>query len=369
MNRKKLLIALFLLLILIVSTISIHAEKFDHKSEDIMKSHIIINSDFNKIIVDKNGNDSAYKSIQQAIDDAQIGSTIYVKEGRYSEIIHIYKKINLIGEDKEKTYITPISQENGYAIKISIAGITLSGFRINNAGSGLYNTGIKIIAPSTTIDNCYVFNTPVGIAVWSSENKFSNCKFWGCEDEGIAFLGSSNIDCNNNIVTNCIFYENCDGIELQYSSNNIIDYCEFYENTHAGIDFIGAANNNNTISHCNISNNEAFGIYLSNSYGTTIENSTLSENLIIATYSKNNTITKCNLDTIYLSDNSSLFFEDCKNLLESNIKVSSSTYEIQDDSKDVIKNHTLSIRNRLMEKIITYFNTIRLRLRSLFTSF
>ena len=96
MNRKKIFIALFLLLLYLVSTISIHAENFGHKSEDIKKSHIILHSDFNKLIVDIKANNSEYTSIQQAIDDAPISSTIYVKEGTYSEIIHIDKKINLI---------------------------------------------------------------------------------------------------------------------------------------------------------------------------------------------------------------------------------------------------------------------------------
>ncbi|EMR75194.1 Right handed beta helix region [Thermoplasmatales archaeon SCGC AB-540-F20] len=119
------------------------------------------------------------------------------------------------------------------AVKITVAGVKLSGFSISNDGPGLYTTGVKIIASQTAIEDCTVFDTPVGIAVWSSKNTISNCIFYGCEDEGIAFLGSATSNCNDNLVTNCVFYDNCDGIELQYSSNNVISYCEFYDNTHA----------------------------------------------------------------------------------------------------------------------------------------
>ena len=195
MKRRKLISVILLLSIFIVSTINVHAEaKLEHKPEDIEELSIIKDEDhdsYDKIIVDKNSDDADYKSIQKAVDGASAGSTIYVKEGTYSEIIHVYKKINLIGENKEKTFINPESKKNSYAVKITAAGVKLSGFGISNDGPGLYTTGVKITASQTTIEDCNVFNTPVGIAVWSSNNIISNCTFWGCEDEGIVFLGIS----------------------------------------------------------------------------------------------------------------------------------------------------------------------------------
>ncbi|EMR75195.1 hypothetical protein MBGDF03_00959 [Thermoplasmatales archaeon SCGC AB-540-F20] len=38
-----------------------------------------------------------------------------VKEGTYNEIVHIYKKINLTGENREKTFINFESKKNGYS--------------------------------------------------------------------------------------------------------------------------------------------------------------------------------------------------------------------------------------------------------------
>ena len=331
MKRRKLISAMFLLSIFIVSTINIRAEtELEHKPEDIEELSIIKIEDhdsYDKIIVDKNSDDADYKSIQKAVDGASDGSTIYVKEGSYSEIIHIDKKINLIGENKENTLINPESKKNSYAVKITAAGVKLSGFSISNDGPGLYTTGVKITASQTTIEDCNVFDTPVGIAVWSSNNIISNCTFWGCEDEGIVFLGSSTSECNNNLVTNCEFYNNCDGIELQYSSNNVISYCEFYDNTHAGIDAIGSSNNNNVISNCDLYDNEVFGIYLSRSSENQITQCMISNNQIMMSSSKNNTIDNCELESIYLRD-TTLNIENCENLEESKIKTVNSVYEI-----------------------------------------
>ena len=276
MERRKEITTVFLLLIFLFSAVTVHAEE-THEPQNIEESNIQNDDSTYDIIVDKN-NETHYQSIQEAINQAMPDSTIYVRNGYYDEILNIRKKIKLVGEDKEKTIVNPTSMENSYAIRIAAEGVILKGFGINNQGPGLYTTGIKISSSRTTITDCNIFDTPVGIAVWSSYNTISNCRFWGCEDEGIAFLGSPSNQCNNNIVTDCEFYDNCDGIELQYSSNNQILNCEFYNNTHAGIDAIGSSNNDNIISNCKIYDNKVFGIYLSRSSGNQITQSLLSNN-------------------------------------------------------------------------------------------
>ena len=66
----------------------------------------------NIITVDKNG-DGDYTTIQEAINNAKSGSTIYVKNGKYPEILDIRKQIKLIGEDKESTIINPTYPRDG----------------------------------------------------------------------------------------------------------------------------------------------------------------------------------------------------------------------------------------------------------------
>jgi len=249
-----------------------------------------INSN-NCFTVDKNGG-ADYNSIQEAIDNAEDGFTIYVKSGTYSEIIEIKKQINLIGEDD--TLINPISKKNKYAVRLGASGVMLRGFSITNGAPGLYASGIRVTASGTQILDCKIYDNPVGIAIWTSDNIIDNCIFWNCKDEGIALLGSSYSDCNNNLITNSVFYDNCDGIELQYSSGNTISNCEFYDNTHTGIDAIASSNNNNKISNCEIYNNEVHGIYFSSSSDNQIIDCYLSGNedgdIVENKNSKNNQI-------------------------------------------------------------------------------
>jgi len=365
--------AMFLLSIFIVLEMNIFVEAhLEYKPEDLEES-IIKNEDYD-ITVDINNDNAQYKSIQSAIDNVQPDSTIYVKVGAYSEIINICKKIYLIGEDKDKTFINPVSKKNGYAVRIAAKGVELSGFSINNKGSGLYTTGIKISAAQVTIEDCNIFGTPVGIAIWSSENTISNCKFWGCEDEGIAFLGSSATECNNNLVTNCEFYNNCDGIELQYSSNNTISNCEFHDNTHAAIDAIGSNNNDNTIQNCDIFDNGGYGIYFSRSSGNKITQCSLSNNKIMSIESRDTLITESFIDAIYLLDDSSAVIQDCDDLDESHIKAIESEYEIThresaDDDFDMLKEEK-HYRYSIIARILDILNTIKIRFRnSLYNSF
>ena len=253
----------------------------------------IPSNDDNIIVVDING-EGDYTSIQEAIDKAKPGSTISVKKGVYSEIIIIKKQINLIGEDKNSTLINPISEKNKYAISLGAPDIIIQSFSIKNGAPGLYTNGIRIISPKTEVRNCNVFDTPVGIAIWTSNNIIDNCHFWNCKDEGIALIGSSYSECNENKITNCVFNKNCDGIELQHSSNNLIYNCAFYDNTHSGIDAITSSNNKNTISNCKIYNNEVHGIYLSSSSENKIIDCLIMENedgnIVMRKNSENNQI-------------------------------------------------------------------------------
>jgi parallel beta-helix repeat protein len=257
-------------------------------------------------VVDKSGGGD-YTTIQEAINNAPEDSTIYVKIGTYNEIININKKIILIGESKDKTIINPISEENKYAIRVGAPQVTIKNLSITNRGPGLYTTGIKIVAAKTQIEDCNIYDTPVGIAIWTSNNIINNCNFWGCKDEGIALIGAPYSNCENNKISNCKFYENCDGIELQYSSSNIITDCEFYENTHTGIDAIASSNDGNTISNCKIYNNEVHGIYLSSSSDNQMIDCTMSNNndgnIVMDEDSHNNEIKNSDSNTDHEEDN------------------------------------------------------------------
>jgi len=268
MWRVRVLLILLVILIIIVASLSICVG-----AKDI----ISITNEKNKIVVDKNGNGD-FLSIQDAIDFAHEGNIVFVNSGVYNEIIEIKKEISIIGEDKVNTIINPISEKNKYAIFIGSPYVKIIGFSITNEASGFYTSGIQIASSKVEIINCNIYDVPVGIAIWSSNNIINNCHFWGCSDEGIALVGSIFSECFRNEISNCKFFDNCDGIELQYSSYNLIKNCEIYENTHIGIDAIISSNNFNRILNCKIYDNKVYGIFFVSSLNNQIIDCIINEN-------------------------------------------------------------------------------------------
>lgn len=313
----KMFILFFLLIfnLIYISTISADITKTNQSDEMIIVSRI--------------GGD--YSNIQNAINEAKEGSIIFIKKGIYTEVIDIDKKLTIIGENKYSTIINPISKDNKYAIKLEVSNITLKNLSITNGGSGLYTSGVRICSSNSRIYNCNFYDNPIGIAIFSNKNIIENCVFWNCKDEGIALIGTNISNCNFNKIMNCTFFNNCDGIELQYSSNNLIENCSIFNNTHTGIDAINKMNNGNIIRNCEINNNKVNGIYFSSS--------------------NDNKLISCNISNnkggnIILSENSSnnILFE---------IKNNSSNYKINDDNSLLELNE-----NNINDKFISLINTI-----------
>ena len=194
------------------------------------------------------------------------------------EIIQEIKDKKIAGTVNEgNVFVDVVSKKNGCAIKADTANTVITGLDIRNSGPGLYTTGIKIIAENVTIENCNIFDTPIGIAIWSSNNLIINCTFWNCEDEGIVLLGNIHRGGDNNTIVSCVFYNCCDGVELQHSSNNTFINCRFINNTHAGVDGIASSNNNNSFTSCVFLDNP-FGIYFHGSKNNEYINCTFKNN-------------------------------------------------------------------------------------------
>ena len=76
-----------------------------------------------------------YPTIQQAINSASAGDTIYVYNGTYEENLNIPVNITLIGEGRDVTFIDGNGSD---CITVTAADVEIMGFTIHNGAAGIY---------------------------------------------------------------------------------------------------------------------------------------------------------------------------------------------------------------------------------------
>lgn len=160
------------------------------------------------IYVDDNGvNRAGYDSIQDAINAADEGDTVYVYSGIYYENIVIDKIINLVGEDKTTTIIDGGGHGDVVSFSPLSDWVNLTGFTIQNSGSEEYDAGVDINSNYNTIAGNIIrdCNQGISLGLWGH-----NCRIY------------------NNVLKNNIY-----GIVV-YSvipNNNIIHHNNFIGNS------------------------------------------------------------------------------------------------------------------------------------------
>jgi len=150
---------------------------------NLEKQSTITTLDGNTLYVGGSGPNN-YTKIQDAIDNASDGDTVFVYNGTYYGNLNVSKSINLIGENKDTTIID--GNEIGDVVYVSADWVNIIEFTIKNGSNGIY------------LDDSY-YN----------------------------FI-SSNIISNNNK----------DGIYLRYSDNNIINQNNITSNIKFGVSLI-----------------------------------------------------------------------------------------------------------------------------------
>jgi parallel beta-helix repeat protein len=157
-----------------------------------------------------------YSRIQDAIDNANDGDTVYVYDDSspYNEEISIQKQLHLLGENKETTIID--SPNPGVAIDISsTAGVRVEGFTIKSSDLGTIHISFSSF---NTINNNYITaNSYDGIfLILSSDNSITDNVITAPES-GLRLYQSS-----RTLVSNNTFHKG--GLWLQDSwLNNVHD--------------------------------------------------------------------------------------------------------------------------------------------------
>ena len=169
-----------------------------------------------------------YTRIQDAIDNASDGDTVYVYSGYYFENITINASINLIGEDKNSTIID--GYESGTVITILADSVTIIGFAIQNSIHPLdwrSYYGIYIQSDNNNISKNIIGpkNYAGIICDWSNNNTIQRNKFW-YNDVDLELRYSN----NNNISCNFLGYATSKALHIWESDSNVFYRNDFYKN-------------------------------------------------------------------------------------------------------------------------------------------
>jgi parallel beta-helix repeat protein len=231
-----------------------------------------------------------YSYIQDAIDNASDGDTVFVYNRTYYGNVEVDKSIYLIGENKDTTVID--NNYPGDVLDITANWVNISGFTIQNG-----NYGIKIFSYNNTIKTNKIISNQFGISLSGSNNRIhcNNISYnqvagmsiyrshlnnitgnyirsYHHGSSGIYLSYSNSNMISNNIITDS-YYE---GINAWKSNNNTIKDNEITSNIEEGIDF-DLCNNNNIIGNYFSYNGEGISLYRS-------DNNTIYHNNFINNY-------------------------------------------------------------------------------------
>ena len=151
-----------------------------------------------------------YPSIQDAINNANAGDTIYIKTGTYVENPVVNKSVSLIGENRDRTIIDVTA-----GLKVERDNVTVTGLTIYDGWQG-----ITISANNSKISGNKITNSQYGIVLLSSQNSTITENIF----QSIGLSAAIQLSYSNNNLIKNNYIELCtEGIQLRAgSSNNMV---------------------------------------------------------------------------------------------------------------------------------------------------
>jgi parallel beta-helix repeat protein len=295
-----------------------------------------------------------YTKIQDAIDNASDGDTVFVFSGTYNERPYVNKSINLQGENKLTTKINGMGR--GDVILCEADNIIIHGFTLNfgTESSGRWWTaGIQMlycnfcsIFDNIIMDNFHGIRINYGEGNTITNNIISSNHrrgIWAhelCYDtiisnntienngySGIHIDGSDGCIVNDNVVN----YNTDEGILIDHSAYNTISNNELRENNYNGI-VIWISNDNHIISNKFYKN--GLRIEQDYSYNNFVEDNFLDDKPLVFLENKKDRI---------IDDAGQVFLLNCKNITIKDLNISNVYYGILivNTKKCVITNCTI----------------------------
>ncbi len=242
-----------------------------------------------------------YASIQEAIDHALPGQTVYVKSGIYTQQhISINKPVSLVGENATDTVligINNIKYSPAYVVLISADNVKITGFTIMNGSQGgirvenigstqqpngctisnniLFNDNTAIgnyDGTDLSISNNQIYNNTVGVYLSASHSKIIGNKIFDNHYFGIAVDSCKDVTISGTVISgNGLGASEKDvkgGICLRWFGDFKVHNNNITGNYGVGVQF-GEGASNNVVYDNNI---------LGNNVGVDLFNFALSEN-------------------------------------------------------------------------------------------
>jgi parallel beta-helix repeat protein len=218
--------------------------------------------------------DADFHNIQDAIDAAKNGSTIYVQEGTYYETVYINKSIHLIHLGENTSSIIG-GKDQSSVIQINADDCNIDGFVITKNGT-IISKGIHIRSSNNTIVNNTITDTTEAIVVenetqqntiiWNNiSNNHYGVKMQTSVNNTLAhnIVASNSLygmyiyyDSHRNIIYNNTFYKNYYALRIKSSSDNTVFYNCFCNNTY-GVYLCCGADYNTVYNNVFKSNNQS----------------------------------------------------------------------------------------------------------------
>jgi len=275
-----------------------------------------------------------YTRIQDAIDNASYGDTVFVFRGLYEETIHIGTSIQLTGEDKNTTVID--AGEQGTVIRISAHDTILQGFTVQHAKNDIHYAGIEIDAASNVIitQNIIKDNGWFGVSARSlttsqiriDSNIICNNSYGLClrqltqvtitknmisdNAEGLYVIGLTASQIRNNTVVSKglgIHLENCDNLML---TGNYID------NNANGIYVFNSSEI--TIEANMILRNRWYGLWLKDTTYSIINGNSILDTVDVGVFLESSYDTRVTNNTVWDNDNGIYLKDSAGNIIQNN---------------------------------------------------